>query len=485
MSTRANLETLFATALQDYPDMYERYIAGDPLVVCQVRAIASFLANLSGDIDVATLEPFLKSMDRSIIADATNKGILPIATPCQYQVEINNTGNSIVGLNAGRKIEDNQGRPWRLLATANIPANGSFTVAVEQSEVREVEYTVPFSETFHQVFIGIRESLFLARLAVHDDSIPVQTYTYMPRWMNVAPGEPVVMIKSDSMQRILVEFGDSDRAGITVQAGQVITFSVTESYGEIDVTRLKEATLQEVLSNPEQKIKVKFKTNGLIRAGASPLTVSQLRLLASYPFYDESAVFLGNFDYLARSKFMARADYLCVWNETVHEKYFGVSYSDINHLQLAVKAKNPLEQATLESEIAALLSRADTLFVDRVKTHAIVEREIAITITGRLQPIHDIDTVVAQIKGLLIGKYGRGTVAASHWVVQGFNQQEIATQIRSNIQAFQDRISDFSIQVEDLSTNSIKPNEWAYLSTDSIVINMTRTAENGGSLWTM
>jgi hypothetical protein len=34
--------------------------------------------------------------------------------------------------------------------------------------------------------------------------------------------------------------------------------------------------------------------------GANPLSIDQMRLLASYPTHDDNAVFLGNFDFLVR-----------------------------------------------------------------------------------------------------------------------------------------------------------------------------------------
>jgi hypothetical protein len=53
---------------------------------------------------------------------------------------------------------------------------------------------------------------------------------------------------------------------------------VIETYGEVDATALKEATLQQINSAKESKLKFKFKTDGLIRMGANPLSINQMRL---------------------------------------------------------------------------------------------------------------------------------------------------------------------------------------------------------------
>jgi hypothetical protein len=485
--TRADFEARLVASLDDV-EIIARYNAGDPLVVQQVRANAAYLALLAQEVDVATIEPFIKTRDRSIIADATNKGILPTATPCQHLLEVINSGTVSVSLSQGRVIEDSQGgRPWRLLASVSVAGGNTAEVLVEQSELREVAYSIPITESFHRVPLSITDGLSLASLLIRDDAPTPNNYRIAPRWMNAIAGEYAVTVGTDSLRRIIVEFGDDARVGRTVQLNQTMTFLMTECYGAIDTARLKDAALAEVLTGAEQSVRVRFKAGGLVRAGADPLSVSQLRLLASYPaLYDQNAVFLGNFDFLARKSFMARSDYLVVWNETVQERAYGVvSFDDINRLHLAVSAKNSGEQVLVQTEISQLLGRADSLYEGRVKVRAVVERPYQLVISGRLAAVHDIDTVTAQIRGLLTTKYGRGTVAASRWMPDGINSQEAATLLRGNLSAFQDRISDFAVSAEDLTLNPVKPHEWLYLTDDSITVTLTRTADTGGTLWTL
>jgi hypothetical protein len=86
-------------------------------------------------------------------------------------------------------------------------------------------------------------------------------------------------------------------------------------------------------------------------------------VLSTYPaLYDENAVFLGNFDYLVRQKYMARCHYIAVWNENEQNRYYGVTYQDINHLHIAIVAKNNLEQASLEQEIIQYIGQLDSLY---------------------------------------------------------------------------------------------------------------------------
>lgn len=498
MLTRNELEARLVALLDEYPDIAELYTAGDPATVLRIRAMADYISLLTQEIDIATIEPSIKSRDRSILADAVNKGILPIATPARHTLQVKNNAAISQSLSQGRVIADGQGREWRLLSSVVVAAGDTGEVAVEQSTVRTVAYTAPIGEIFHSVTLALTEDKHLAGLAVQDDEVVPNVFAYSPKWMNVEPLAYAFTLKTDSLRRITIEFGDSTRAGITVVAGDSFTFTVTETYGELDAARLKEAALQSIVLSAERSLKLTFKTAGVVRAGANPVTMTQMRFLASYPsFYDENSSFLGNFDFLARKHFITRTKFISVWNETIQDKSYGsVTIQDINHLHLAVTPNDLGEQSSIETEIALLLGRADSLYsggvrsvgnpTGRVIVSTVVNRPYGLVITGRLAAVHDLDSVRAQIKGVLLAKYGQGEVAMSRWLPNGINLQEIATLLRANIPAFQDRISDFSVNGEDLTADNIKPHEWVFLSEDSIdVSGLTRTAESGSSLWTI
>ena len=479
MLTQADFEARIVAVLDDY-EILERYNAQDPIVLRFLRSIAAFLSLFSQEVDISEIEPFVKTRDRSIIADATNKGILPIGMPTQHVLEVLNRSANSITLSQGRMIEDNSGsRPWRLLQSVTVNAGETGGVLVEQSEYREVQYTVQSTENFHRVELQLRDDLSLAGITVRDNSN--QAYQLKKRWMNVEPLEYAFNLTTDSLRRIFIEFGDDERAGRTAQANQVFTFGILETYGDVDVSRLKDASLLDVLTKDETKVSVRFKQGGIVRQGADPLNISQLRVLATYPaLYDENAVFLGNFDYSVRQKFMARCHYIAVWNENEQDRYYGATHQDINHLHIAVVAKNNAEQANLETEIIQYIGLLDSLYKDRVRVHAVVEKPFNITLNGRLAAVHDLDGVKAQIKGLLVDRYGRTKLSASRWLVNGFNTQGISTQLRTNIVAFQDNISDFSLNVPVVLN---KPHEWVYISEPSITLNIERTAETSGAAW--
>lgn len=482
MPTLNDVKKRLLINLQDYPEVALRYQNGDPRVVATLQAQAGMIADQSTDIDLAKIEPFIKSNVRTILSDATNKGILPVATPCQHLLEVENKGTSALTISAGRYIDDVQGRTWRLLQTANAEAGQTVTVEVEQSQLRTVDYQVIFSEAFLQVELEIQEDLHLCGIRVFDSAN--NNYTYRPRWLNSPAGEYAFNLKTDTMRKITAEFGDSLRCGTTAQANTILSFELMECDGAIDTSQLREASLQEIASSAETKAQLKFKTGGLIRSGTDPLSIEQLRLLSSYPTHDQNAVFLGDFDYVVRKAFMARCNYLTVWNEALQDKYYTSTFDDINHLQLAFSAKNDSEAVELATEIKRFIGVCDSLYDGRVHQRTVEERHFNITIDAKLAPVHSIETVKEQIYTLLLARYGREALASSYFLADGFNTQEIADAIKKNIPAFQDHISDFNISIEDLSKNPIKPHQWTFMDRASITLLIKRTATTGANLWT-
>lgn len=482
MQTLNDVKKRLLVNLQDSPEIALRYQNGDPLVARMIQAQAGMIADQSSDIDIAIIEPFIKSNPRTILADATNKGILPVAVPCQHYIEVANKSNENATISAGRYFEDLQGRTWRFLQTANMVPGGTAIVLAEQSEIRTRDYQAVFTEAFHQVKLDIQEELYLCGINVTDDN--GQSYKYQPSWLNSPPGEYAFNLKTDSMRHMYVEFGDDLRCGTTIQANTILSFEIIESDGQIDTSALREASLREVVNSVETKIQLKFQNNGLVRAGADPLGLDQLSLLASYPTYDKNAVFLSNFDYVVRNKFMARCHYLTVWNEAVQEKYYTVTLDDINHLNFCFEPKNEVDKEQLAQDIKDYIGRVDTLYENRVNEKVIEERAFQIEITAKLAPVHNVEAVKEEIKTLLLSRYGRETLAASYFLADGFNTQEIADALKKNVSAFQDHISDLRIIGEDIESNPIKPHQWAYMTKDSIVVIVKRTATSGANLWT-
>jgi len=482
MPTLNKIQQVTLIALQQYPDIYARFNAGDRRITAPIMAMQHMLAELGRDVDVSEIEPFVKSREATILADASNKGILPLGTPCQHKVLIENKGTQRCTISSGRVFEDGQGRPWRFLQNAEIQAGESIEVLAEQSQVREVKKTIIESIPFNQFSLPIEDDMSLVSMHVKDQDDNV--YSFKTRWMNTLAGDYAITLKTNSLREIILEFGDSERFGRTLQANTTLTINLIETYGEVEVTALKEATLQQINNSNESKLKFKFKTDGLIRMGANPLSINQMRLLASYPAYDDNSVFLGNFNFTVRKNFMTRTHFINVWNEAIHEQHFAASYENINHLFVSFVPKNNGEKALMQDEIAQLIARMDNLYSNgRTKFIQHEERPFKIFISANLSPVHDDQAVKEQIKALLLSNYGKEQIASSYYQSNGFNTQEISKLINKNIAAFQDRQSDFKIAIEDLNANKIKPNQWLFISESSITFDIKRSSGEGEGLW--
>ena len=482
---RNKLLASIESRLNDYPDVAERWRAGDPTVRAMMVSLAEMVVQLQRDNAVNSIEPFIKSKDRTIKADAVNKSILPAATPCQHLLTVENGADVTLTLSQGRLVEDGTGRQWRLLAAVTVAAGKRKKVLAEQSVIVRSELVMPINEPFYSVKLSTTDEAYFAAIAVTNTTVQ-EPYHYAPNFMNAAINAPAYTLQSDDLRDIEVIFGADGRAGKTVQAGESYEFAITQCYGVVETSSLGQAALASLATADESRLNLYFKAGDMQRAGANPLSVNQLRLLASFPsMYDHNAVFMGNFTFLIMQHFMQRFDYMAVWNETAHDKYYGASLEHINHLHLAVQAKNAAEQDTLVADIQRLVARADSLLDGRVIVHKVEERPYNITISGRLAAVHDMDSVRMQIKELLLASYGKGSLSAIHHNADGFNRQEIATKIRSSIAAFQDRISDFVVDGEIVVETPIQPHQWAYLAEDTIMINLTRTADSGNAVWTM
>lgn len=487
MSERNSILESIGSHINDYPEVAEKWRAGDPTVRAMLTSIVEAAVFLKRDNDVNAVEPFIKSKNRTIIADAINKGILPVATPCQHKITVENAADKTLTLSQGRLIEDGTGRQWRLLAAVTVGAGEVKTVLAEQSTINYARVTIPVSEPFYTMTLKTTDDAYFSAIGVTNVTSG-EVYRHTPKFMNAGINQPAYTLQSDNLNNINVIFGATDRAGKTVQAGEVYEVSITQSYGAVDPSSLREASLSEIAASDESALNLYFKAGDMMRAGADPLTINQLRLLASFPsMYDRNAVFMGNFTFLIMQHFMSRLNYMAIWNETAHERYYGASLDNINHLNLAIvpKLNTESERVQLITDIQQLIARADSLLDGRVRVMSAKERPYKITITGRLAAVHDIDSVRVEIRELLLVDYGKGSLAANHHNADGFNLQELSTRLRASIPAFQDRISDFTVSGEDVEKNPVKPHEWAFLSDSSITINLTRTADSGNAIWTM
>lgn len=472
----SDFQAAMESAIAGFPAAATAYKAGDPRLIAQIQACAAMLAMLSQQVDVAEAEPFLKARAGTVLADAALKGILPLATPARVQVAVANPSGSAVTLAAGRVILDGKGRSYSVLASATIAAAGSGVITAQQYTTRQISHTVGVSAPFYEVQVtASSDGAYLAGLTVSDAS---GEFTYSTEFANVASGARVYHAETDEYRRLFLRFGASGIVGHQPASGDVLTITVRECAGEIDIAEGDSFALAYTADAAEGACTLTL--DELLASGSAPHDIDTLRVLARYPaLHDANAVHLGNFDFLLRRHLPSGLEFLSVWNEQAEEAVRGANSSNINKLFVAVSVPGQ-SSGTTQAQVSQIVARADDSY--RLAFVAPVEVAVPITVTAQVAAVHDPGDIASQIETVLLGLYGRGTAAAARGLSRTFRIQTIHTELRDSIAALQDQISDFSVVVG--STPSPLPEHFRFLTSASVTVNVTAIQDSTG-LWSM
>lgn len=463
--------------------------AKDPRILASIGAMAQMLEFYSVQQDLAETEVFVKARDATILADATLKGILPLANSAQVQVLVTNPSANSVTLAYGRRLLDDKGRVWRVASTLVVAANSTGTVDLNQNELRTISHTIANSDPFYTITLPQNEEgLYLENIRIKDTIGSTDNlYRYAPEFMNVLDGERVYHLETDEARQVTIRLGAQDGAslvyGFQPPVNTVLTIELTETSGQLAIGTGASFSLEYSNNANEDALKIAIALPADIKSlGANPLSLSVLAQLSKYnALYDHSAVYLSDFDFLIRRYHGDSVNFLAVWNEQIEEQVRPASVANINKLFIAVQAKNALEQANLELYIHTLVQRADNSYKRVVIP--VIDQYYPLTITASVAAIHDSAQVSQQIKDTLLAIYGVGKIKVSQGLKNNFNRQEIYQTLKKAIPAFQDSISDFNVVVGVLP-DPILPEHYFYLHpTTNFTLAVTQLSDAGGGLW--
>ena len=475
------LKSDFDAKLQDAvvarPAAAAAYRAGDPRLLAQMEAMATMLAMLSAQVDVAEVEPFIKARTGTVLADASLKGMLPLAKPAKVRVAVVNPGASPVSLDVGRVLLDGKGRAYVVDGSAVVPAAGTASVTAQQLTTREVLHTVTATAPFYELRIGeSEEGAFLTGMEVSDGT---GAFTYAPDYCNVAPGDRVFHVETDEYRRLAIRFGARDENGAVVGHqplnGDNITVTVSECAGRIELETGAQFALDYVGTTADAELRLTLAE--VLSVGANPPTTDELRVIARYPaLHDANAVFLSNFDFLLR-RHLSGIQFLSVWNEQVEEAARGPSLLHVNKLFVAYVLPDQTAETT-EGQVRAIVARADNSY----RVVFVPPRTVAVpvTVAASVAAVHDSADVAAQVRAVLLAEYGIGSVAASKGQGATFRLQYLQDVLRRRVPALQDQVSDFSLVLGD--TGAALPEDFRHFTAGSITVNVTRARQASG-LW--
>jgi hypothetical protein len=482
MITAQEFNQAIANSIVNYPALAPLFEAKDPRILQPLEAISGMLSMLSAQLDVAASEPFDKVRDATVLADAAMRGIIRKSKPAQVNLTVTNSATQAVSLQSGRVLFDSDGNEWRTMQLITIPAQCSAVIGVMQFSQVVISHAVSGANPFYAIAIPAPNSdNTISSVSVSD---ALGFFEYRARYVNTLINERVFNIESDDYEQLYVQFGIKNVAGYQPTEGDVIILTVNSSVGELTPILSSKFTLAALQSPSDAMIDLTLLS--VVFRGESPVSMETLRQLAKYPaIYDDSAVFLNEFDFVIRKNNPSLA-FLSVWNEVTQEAIRGASVNNINTLFVSFNSgtepfltgettqPSVILTANIGSVGNAILStikKSDDSY--KVVFYTPVKVKIPITITGTIASSYRSEDVSAQIKAVLIANYGETSqLAKQGGSVFDLRHQAVYTLLKNNIPALSGGGSDFTATIGEQATNP-DPVLWRYVAPDSIVISLS------------
>ena len=195
MLTKADFQRAIRDSISSYPAIAPLYQSGDPRVLQHLDAMATMLAMFSAQLETAMSEPFEKTRDATVLADAAMRGIVRKATPARVQIRAANKGSDVFAVESGRTVLDSSGLAYRIETPASVPAGGEATFEAVQLRSLVVRHTVSGSEPFYAIEIPPSDDdSYLCGVAVSDGDGEL---SYRDRYVNTFPDDRVFHIEAD------------------------------------------------------------------------------------------------------------------------------------------------------------------------------------------------------------------------------------------------------------------------------------------------
>lgn len=453
--------------IANYPAVAALYQQGDPRIRANLAAMAAMLSMYSQMQDTAASEPFTMARDVTVLASAAVKGVLPFGTGQRSTLLVTNATDTAFMVSPGKRLLDPQGRIHVVTVGATVPAQGSASITVAQEVTTTITHEVTESKPFYSIDVATPDTGYIASIKVVDSL--ANTFAYSPAFANTEVDERAYTIESDENRQLSVRFGASAIAGYQPVAGEQILVAVTQTEGEITLAANAPFVFEYTPTKAESGATIVL--TAVVSAGSAPMDIATMREVISYPsLYDESAVYLGEFDFLLRRNLPAFR-FLSVWNERVEEAVRGSNVENINKLFVAALMDGE-DVATLQADIKRVIARADDSY--NVAFVPVAETAIPVTVMLQVPTVYDEDTVRAAARDLILAKYGR----ESAWAKRGRGRilyKTITKLLYDNIPACQAENADIQVVVSDAGT--ILPESYRYVSEASLTVNVEPPSE--------
>lgn len=487
MLTRDDFRRALAETVPGYPSLGALYKTQDPRLLQHLEAMASMLALYSAQLEVAHAEPFQKTRDATVLADAAMRGLVPQAKPARAEIQARNDSDQPITLDAWRELRDTSGRSW-LIETPAVIAPGTTTIVeAMQAYLASNVHVVSGSRPFYAIEIpAADDDSWLCGLQVSDYQ---GAYLWRDRYTNIFADERIFHVETDERQRVYVRFGQEGVVGTQPPDGSEITLQRMYSLGYLSAIPAS-MPLSTARMNAPAEAKLSLSLSSVITRGESPPSIDVLRDLARYPaIYSRNAVFLGEFDFLVRSHFPS-LQWLSVWNESVEERVRGVSLDNVNALFVAalsaigdelVLLQNPgeavppteIDEASLtgtQRAIRDVIWEADNSY--RVRFYSPVRAPLTVDVQADVASSYDESAVHAQIRSVLLEVYGE----QSSLLRRGQSlprYQAVYKLLRERVAALAVGQSDLRVNIQECGdTPQERPELWRYIAPETLTVSV-------------
>lgn len=485
MLTKQDFMNAALANIDQYPTLAALQRVGDPRIEQHLGAVATMLSMMSQQMEAATMEAFSKTRPATILADAAMRGIIPRADGVRVALLAENSGDAAVVLAQGRVLLDAAGNSYLVESPASVASQGRASVIVRQGEVKTITHTVQDTIPFYAIEVPPSEDgSYLSTITVHDASGALDWST---EYTNIMPGDRVYHVEVDERQRVYVRFGYQDVVGVQPQNGDTITLTIGYAMGDMTPQAQSQFALDYV--NPAEA-GLTLTMDAIVQRGKDPIGLDALRDFARYPsIYSDSAVFMGEFDYLVRKKFQPLA-FASVWNEAQEEAVRGASVDNINALYVAVCGTDMREPVLLqpsdvsiaptripEAQLTELQKqvRKAILFADdsyRIYFVTPVQCHVGVEVSARVAPSYVPTDVQAQIRRAILENYGAGSSQSS----RGYNRplhQRIYALLRASVPALKgDGEADWTVKINMPQDWGKRPELWMFVSEESLSVSV-------------
>lgn len=472
------LEKAYAS-IPNYPSIEAYFKAKDPRILQNLEAMAAMLSLISAQVEVAQAEPFDKTKDSTVLADAAMRGIIPKSSPTMLNIKVVNTSKVNLTINEGRKLIDTAGRYLRVDTAANIPAGQSAYLIASQLYAISKVHTISESKPFYSIEIDMaNDDSKLCGLAVFDGN--GNEYLYRERYVNAISGDRIFHIEVDERQRYYIRFGLADLVGVQPNKGDTFTIKAFYSYGKVEYSAGENIAFETNENINEAYLKLSVES--VSKVGKDPISTVLIRELAKYPsIYNHNAVYLGEFDSLIR-KLYTDIRFLSVWNEAAEEDARGPNLLNINCQFVAVVGPlneelsyqyitqttpieiQPSALTPLQNEIKRTINAADDSY--KVRFISPLLRPFKLTVNANISSSYDANVVEKQIRKLLLSTFGQDAMSTRRGRIQ-LRNQEFHDLLKDNITALSVGTADLKFDIEDL-TDFMKPEIWHFLTEETL-----------------